>query len=342
MRSETGVFDADSSHVRIVLEPILAALAFLGRYGTQGFVLAILIGLALPQFAAAARPLLAVTIFAFLATTFARIDLSALLALVRRPGPVALTGLWIIAVPPLVVLAIFAIVGREALGPGIVLGLALYAAAPPILSSPAVAMMLNLPPTLLLAVVLTTTILTPLIAPFLVELVAGAAVPLDAGELVRRLVWLIGGAIVTAAVIRLTLGEARIRRRKASFDGLSVLFYALFAIAAMDGVLAAMIETPGLVAAMLAGLFGLAAIGFATSLLALRGLPAGDRFVVGYATGQRNLGLLVAALGTATPDTTFLFFALAQFPIYLMPQIVQPVARRIVARQSAIARDPAA
>jgi BASS family bile acid:Na+ symporter len=54
-----------------------------------------------------------------------------------------------------------------------------------------------------------------------------------------------------------------------------------------------------------------------------------DRFVLGYATGQRNMGLLIAALGAATPDTTFLFFALAQFPIYLMPQIIKPLARRL-------------
>ena len=40
------------------------------------------------------------------------------------------------------------------------------------------------------------------------------------------------------------------------------------------------------------------------------------------------MGLLIAALGAATPDTTFLFFALAQFPIYLMPQIVKPLVQR--------------
>jgi BASS family bile acid:Na+ symporter len=41
------------------------------------------------------------------------------------------------------------------------------------------------------------------------------------------------------------------------------------------------------------------------------------------------MGLLIAALGTATPDTTFLYFALAQFPIYLMPQLVKPIAVRL-------------
>ena len=40
--------------------------------------------------------------------------------------------------------------------------------------------------------------------------------------------------------------------------------------------------------------------------------------------------VLIAALGAATPDTTYLFFALAQFPIYLMPQIVKRFSRRYV------------
>ena len=63
----------------------------------------------------------------------------------------------------------------------------------------------------------------------------------------------------------------------------------------------------------------------------LRPLPPADRFVLGYGTGQRNMGLLIAALGAATPDSTFLFFALAQFPIYLMPQLIKPLAGRFKA-----------
>ena len=62
--------------------------------------------------------------------------------------------------------------------------------------------------------------------------------------------------------------------------------------------------------------------------LALRRIPLAERLVLGYATGQRNMGLLIAALGTSTPDTTFLFFALAQFPVYIGPQIIKPLARR--------------
>ena len=49
---------------------LLAPLAFLGRYGTQSFALSLVVGLALPGLATAARPLLSVTIFTFLVLTF--------------------------------------------------------------------------------------------------------------------------------------------------------------------------------------------------------------------------------------------------------------------------------
>lgn len=237
--------------MRSLPAPLADPLAFVGRYGTQGFALSIFVGLALPQFAAAARPLLGATIFAFLTITFARVDLAALAALVRRPARIGLSTAWLVAAPPLV----------------------------------------------------------------------------------ERLALLVGGALAAGAALRASLGTERIRRHKARFDGLGVLFYALFAVAAMDGVLAAMLARPGFVAGVLALVFGLSAVGFAASLVALRMLPPAERFVLGYASGQRNIGVLVAALGAATPGDTFLFFALAQFPIYLMPQIVKPVAGRLAARQ---------
>jgi BASS family bile acid:Na+ symporter len=315
--------------------PILKGLALVGRYGTQGFAASIFLGLALPQFAAAARPLLAVTIFVFVAITFARIDVTALRSLLRRPAPLALACAWLVAAPVVLVSLILALVGRESLDPGLVLGLAVMAAAPPIMSAPAVAMLLGIEPTLLMTGVLVTTALSPLISPSLVALVAGAAVPLDVGVLIQRLVLLVGGALLAAAAIRALVGMDRMRAHKGSFDGLGVIMYFVFAVAAMDGVPAAAMSHPGRVAGFLAVAFGLSALGFLASWLALRALKAPDRFVLGYATGQRNMGLIIAALGASTPDTTFLYFALAQFPIYLMPQIVSPVARRLRARVAA-------
>jgi len=312
-----------------LLDGMLKVLALIGRYGTQGFAASIFLGLALPQFAAAARPLLAVSIFVFVTITFARVDSAELKKLLRRPAPLVLASGWLLLAPAAVVTLALALIGRESLDPGLVLGLAVLGAAPPIMSAPAVSMLLGLQPTLIMAAVLLTTSLSPVLSPLIAGTVAGAAVPIDLGILVRRLVLLIGGAVLAAGVLRAILGESRIRAHKPAFDGIGVIMYFVFAVAAMDGVLAAMVGDPARVARFLAVAFSISIGGFLAAALVLRPLPPADRFVLGYGTGQRNMGLLIAALGAATPDTTFLFFALAQFPIYLMPQIMKPLARRV-------------
>jgi BASS family bile acid:Na+ symporter len=307
---------------------LLNGLQLIGRYGTQGFAISIFLGLALPQFAAAARPLLGVTIFVFVMITFARADADAVRALVRRPAALALASGWLMLAPAALIGLALALVGRQNLDPGLVLGLAVLAAAPPIMSAPAVAMLLGLQPTLIISSVLLTTTLSPLFSPLLAGWVAGAVVPIDLSVLVRRLVLLIGGAIAGAGLLRFVMGAEQIRAHKAHFDGLGVVMYFLFAIAAMDGVLSAAVADPGKVARFIAVAFAIAAVGFLASRLLPKPIGPADRFVLGYATGQRNMGLLIAALGAATPESTFLFFALAQFPIYLMPQLIKPLARR--------------
>ncbi len=303
-------------------------LAWIGRHGTQGFALSIFVGLALPQFAAAARPMLAVTIFVFVMLTFARAEEANVRRLFAAPRPLVLASLWLVAAPALAISGILSLIGRQNLDPGLVLGLAVMGAAPPIMSAPAVAMMLGLEPTLLLTAVLVTTLFAPLVSPVLVDFIAGAAVPLDITVLIQRLLLLIGGALAGAVVLRRLLGMERIRAHKETFDGVGVLMYFLFAIAAMDGVMDAARAQPWKVAEFLAFAFAMAGLGFLAAWMGLRQLPPAERFVLGYATLQRNMGLLIAALGAAAPKTTFLFFALAQFPIYLMPLIVKPFAAR--------------
>lgn len=308
---------------------LLAPLAFLGRYGTQGFALSIFMGLALPQFAAAARPLLPITIFLFVAMTFARADLSALKAALTNPAAVLLAVGWLTLAPIVMVSGIFLVFPRETLDPGLVLGLVIVAAAPPIMSGPAVAMMFNIEPTVLIASTIITTTASPFIAPPLAELLLGGPVPLDRSVLMLRMLGLIGGAIIAAILFRKIVGFARIRARKSELDGFGVLMYFLFAIAAMDGVTNAFLVRPGKVFLFLGVAFAVVWAGFLLAWLVLRPyMKPGDCFLMGYGTGQRNMGALIAALGAATPETTFLFFALAQFPIYLMPQLIKPIAMR--------------
>ncbi len=317
---------------------LAAALAWLGRHGTQGFALSIFLGLALPQFSAMARPALPITIFCFTTVVFMRLDMSVTLGLLRRPAKLAASCLWLIVGPVLLIGGALLLVGRENLDPGIVLGLAIMGAAPPIMSSPAVAILYGFEPSLIIASVILTTIVSPIVAPILVELLAGAAVPLDRWALTLRLLIFIGGGMAVATAIRLWLGLARIKAMKANLDGFGVLMYFIFAIAAMDGVTKAALDNPRLVLFVLGCVFAVSAAGLVSSWLVLRLLPASDRFMIGYGTGQRNMGLLVAALGAGVSPTTFLYFALAQFPIYLLPWLLGGIAARIRRREAADGR----
>ncbi len=317
---------------------LAAALAWLGRHGTQGFALSIFLGLALPQFSAMARPALPITIFCFTTVVFMRLDMSVTLGLLRRPAKLAASCAWLIAGPALLIGGALLLVGRENLDPGIVLGLAIMGAAPPIMSSPAVAILYGFEPSLIIASVILTTIVSPIVAPILVEHLAGAAVPLDRWALTLRLLIFIGGGMAVAAAIRLWLGLARVKAMKANLDGFGVLMYFIFAIAAMDGVTKAALDNPRLVLFVLGCVFAVSAAGLASSWLVLRLLPASERFMIGYGTGQRNMGLLVAALGAGVSPTTFLYFALAQFPIYLLPWLLGGIAARIRRREAADGR----
>ena len=305
------------------------ALAAIGRRGTEGFAVSILMGLALPQFAAQARPLLPVTIFCFMVIVFLRADLTIIGALLRRPMRLILSCLWLVLFPAALALVVIAAFGRGQLDPGLVLGLAILGAAPPIMSSPAVAIIYGFEPSLIIASVLAITMMSPLIAPILVDFIAGEAVPLDHSVLMLRMLVFVGGGMVVAMLLRRWLGKARVVAIKAELDGFGVVMYFVFAIAAMDGVTAAALADPKLVTTFLGIAFALSTTGLVLGMVCLRHVPPTDRFMLGYASAQRNMGLLVAALGAGVPPTTFLFFALAQFPIYLMPWLLNPLARRL-------------
>ena len=51
---------------------------------------------------------------------------------------------------------------------------------------------------------------------------------------------------------------------------------------------------------------------------------------IGWTAANRNMGLMLAATGGVLPEVTWLYFGLAQFPIYLLPLLLGPLARRFM------------
>lgn len=313
--------------------PLIAALsrvlAVLGRHGAAGFVVALALGLALPGLASTVRPLLPVSIFCFVTLTFARADFDGVRRALAAPGRLALATLWMVLAMPAMIWLLVELVGRDTIGPGLLLGMALIASGPPLMGFAAYAAMLGLDNSLALALLVITMVLTPLIGPPIASLVAGAAVPLDPMVLGMRLFWLLTGSIGAAVLLRRLVGPPRLVAVRHQLDGLVVLIYFIFAIAAMDGVIDATLDRPLRSLVYLLTATGLSVLGLVVAMVALRSFGSAQAFVLGLGTGMRNTGLLVVAMGVACPPDAYLFFSLLQFPIYCAPLAVAPLARRL-------------
>lgn len=315
----------------IVLKLLAAALAFIGRHGAVAVALSLFAGMAVPPLAAAFRPILTETIFVLLLLAFLRVRPSALGALARKPTLVVVATGWVMLITPLALASAFHAFGLKTAMPELYFVLILQVCAPSLMSSPALAALIGVDVALTLAALVLCTALTPFTAALFGYVFLGTSLisPLDLGV---KLFALIAGSAALAAAVRYVAGNDRLDAQREAIDGLSVLGMFIFAAAAMDGVVAHALARPALVAGMTALTFALALGGIALTTLVF--LPAGREraFAIGILAGNRNIGVMLAATGFAVPDLAWLYFGLAQFPIYLLPVILKPLARRLVKR----------
>jgi BASS family bile acid:Na+ symporter len=302
-------------------------LAWLGRQGTRAVAVSVFVSIALPFLGTYARPVLTESIIAMLTLAFLRVDPAALAANVRAPLKLGLATLWCMVVVPACLGLGLSLTGVTGTAPDLALAIILQAVAPPIMSAPAFAALMGLPAALPLALLIAAIMVTPLTAPVFATLWTGAALDLSPQTLGLKLFVILAGSWIAAALLRRLLGSAFIARQRERIDGLNVILLFIFAAALMNAVTYGLIERPLTVLGLTALAFGLA-----LSILALTALlfaPTGRRlaFALGFACGHRNMGLMLAAAGTTLPDRVWLYFAVAQFPIYLLPQLLKPVAR---------------
>ncbi|MEN0041555.1 MAG: hypothetical protein AAF764_09495, partial [Pseudomonadota bacterium] len=151
------------------------------------------------------------------------------------------------------------------------------------------------------------------------------------------------GFIVLASAVGFALRQFFMRdpdeNDLTTVDGLSTIMLVVIVIGLMGAVAPALMETPLLVAKILA-------IATATSLgLQLLALivwcsPVGRRLaqmeeVVGFSViaGNRNMALYIAALPASIIDPMLLFIGCYQIPMYLTPIMLGPLYRRVETRR---------
>ena len=304
-----------------------AALAFIGRHATITYAVSVVLGLALPALAASLRPFIPISIFVFIMLAFARANLPGLKLVFQRPGQIAYVLLVSAVIPPLIVGALIFSPAGQMLDPDIRLAIALMAAAPPLMASPVYAALLGFENSLALTALVLGMITTPITAPVLASLLAGAEVPLSPWVLAQRLALFIGGGMLAGLALRFSVGVNRLSGWKNELDGVGVVMFFLFAIAAMDGVIDATLARPWLIIGLFSLSLLLSTMQFALGYVLLGMLNFNDRFSSAICIGLRNMGLLMTPILAIAPRTTFLYFALAQIPIYLAPLMLRAAKR---------------
>jgi BASS family bile acid:Na+ symporter len=305
-----------------------AALSLVGRHGTLVVAASLVVGLVIPALAAACKPLLGPAIVVLLVLAFLRVDPVDLRRHWTRPGLIAAATVWVMLVLPAALGFLFVALGIEQRLPGLYFILVLQAAAPGLMSSPALAALMGLDVALTLASLILCTALTPLTASLFTHVFLGTSLssPLTFGG---RLFLIIAGSAAAAAIIRRIAGRAAVERQRLAIDGLSVIFMFLFAVAAMDGVAAHFRADPLFVLGLMLLAFVLALGLIVLTALVFARAGRGRAFAIGLIAGNRNIGLMLAATGFHVPDLAWLYFALAQFPIYLLPHLLKPLAKRL-------------
>jgi BASS family bile acid:Na+ symporter len=305
-----------------------ALLSLAGRHGTLLAAASIFIGLSVPPLSAAIKPYLGEAIIVMLTLAFLRVDPTELRRHITRPGLVAASTIWVMIVTPAVLGTLFLPLGIKQQLPGLYFMLVLQMSAPGLMSSPALAALLGLDVALTLASLIVSSAITPLTASLFTQVFLGAALiaPLAFG---LRLFLIIAGCAAAASIVRRIAGNSFIEAQRERIDGMSVIAMSSFAIAAMDGVVDHFLKSPLLVVALTALAFALSLGMLAVTALVFLRAGKARAFAIGLIAANRNVGLMLAATGFAVPDLAWLFFALAQFPIYLLPHLLKPLARRL-------------
>jgi BASS family bile acid:Na+ symporter len=306
----------------------MSALAWLGRQGTRAIAALIFLGIALPPVDALLKPFVTEAIFVLLCLAFLRIDVTAFRGHLGRPGLVLAATAWTMLGVPAIFGAATRLAGLESRSPDLLLGLMLQAVASPMMAAPAFAAAMGLDHTLVLITLVTSTALTPLMAPLFVKAFVGPALSLSPLALGLKLFAILAGSAVVAGVLRRLVGRAAIERYRDEIGGLNILALFVFVAAVMEQVAARFLAAPMRMIGLTALAFTLFLAVLGATWLLFRRAGRGRALALSFMAAQRNMGLMLAATAGVLPDLVWLYFAVCQFPIYLSPHLLKPLGQR--------------
>lgn len=320
-----------SSALKTVFALPLRSLTWLGGQGTRAVAAVVFIAAAVPPLGALLRPYVTEAILLLLCISFMRVDLAALYGHLRRPALMATATAWTTIGVPLIVGLIAHATGLTDRAPGLALALMLQSMASPMMASPALAALMGLDATLVLVTLVTATAIVPFTASLFASLFLGmlSISPLTLG---LKLLGILTASLLAATAIRWNFGTDAIQRHKQPIDGFNIVILFVFASAIMGDIVSDLMARPVFTISLAALSFAIYFTLLAVTTLLFRRIGYERALALGLMVSQRNLGLMLAATAGALPATTWLYFAMTQFPIHLSPYLLTPIARRLAAR----------
>jgi hypothetical protein len=329
------------SHMSAILRKGLAvpvqALAWLGAQGTRAIASLVFIGIAAPPLGELLKPFVTEAIFLLLCISFMRVDIASLRDHLKRPRIVLAATAWTTLGVPLILGLSCRAVGLDARSPDLFLAMMLQAVASPMMAAPALAALMGLDSTLVLVTLVTSTALVPITAPLFAYAFFGTALTLSPLGLGLKLFAILAGSLFVAAATRWTIGASAIKAHAAAIDGFNILILLVFVAAVMGSVVGSFLADPVSVIGITMLAFAVFFTLLGVTTLIFRQIGHERAFALGLMVSQRNMGLMLAATDGVLPGTTWLYFALSQFPIYLSPQLLKPIVRRLSAQKVAAA-----
>jgi hypothetical protein len=316
------------------------ALTWLGGQGTRAIAALVFIGIAIPPLGELLKPFVTEAVFLLLYTSFLRVDLRTLRDYLRRPGLVLAATVWTTVAVPLITGGICFLTGVEERSPDLYLALMLQAVTSPMMASPALAAVMELDSTLVLVTLVISTAAVPITASVFAYAFFGSALTISPFGLGLKLIVILAGSMIVAGVLRRWAGTSAIQRHVRAIDGLTILFLFVFVVAVMGNVVGGILANPIITLALTLIAFAVFFVLLGATMLVFRKAGYARAVSLGLMVSQRNMGLMLAATDGVLPGTTWLYFALSQFPIYLSPQLLGPMVRRGLSAHQAVPPGP--
>lgn len=280
--------------------------------------LGLVVGLAVPPLAEVIARAIAPLMAAVLFLTVLRTDSRIVLRYLCRPR-LPLLGLAAIfaAVPALTAVA----VALLPIDDGLARSLLLNSATPPILGSPAVALLLAFDFELALVCMVTGTLMAPLTLAAASWLALSAESPIDFVAVLVRVALLTAAPTLAGVAMQRWIGWHRVTTAGRPLQHLIVAGLAILGVGLMDGANQALARDPvSVIWVTLAALaFNLGHQFVVHRLLTWAGIDQAG--VIAIMCGCRNLGMTFAGVGGAAGEVFAVYVAVGQVPVYLSPMM---------------------